>query len=285
MRVTVPFLISFSIVLSGCATTGNVLEDSRERYITSVANDPCSKLRVPFVEVREAQRQQIAKWAAIGATAGAAGGAAIDHKNRLRGALIGLVTGAVAGATIGYYKDLEQRSAGTAALRNAVFTDAKKDVASSDRLVRAVSELNRCRIKQLKDIAAGIQTGKISKDEAKVRIQAVKDATNEDNMLIKSVSTGLIERSEIYVNALKQSGATDADAYIASAKSYKPIVNKPKYAVARGNIQPISVGQRNKKVETSVESSYKNAVELDAMQTAHAESVDEAIKDIDALLL
>ncbi|NKN31694.1 YMGG-like glycine zipper-containing protein [Marichromatium bheemlicum] len=295
LLIFVVALLTASLGLSGCATTGGnplaagmqVFEDARGRYIDVSTPDPCATLREPFVEVREVQRREIAKWAAIGASAGAAGGAAIDRNNRLRGLLIGALTGALAGATIGYYTDLQERAEGTSALRRAVFTDARGDRQRSDRLVGAVAKLNQCRMRSLKSIATAVRKGQISKDEARARLAAVKRATREDNQLIDSVSAGLTKRTNIYVNALQRSGAEDADAYIARAEAYRPVVRKPQFAVSRptAQVSSISLTRRDRRGENSVEGVAKNAAELEALQLAHREAVDDGIEDINALLL
>lgn len=314
-------LIALVLAITGCANVQQVLQDPRAAYISGA--DPCAKSREPFVEVREEQRDQILKWSVAGAFAGAI--AVIESGNSDRNKVIlGTLAGGLAGAVTGYYYNLNKRSKKTQDLRNAVFTDAASDAKGGDELVAAVSRLNACRLKSLDDIVAAVQAEQLSKDEAKSRLAVVKRRTGKDNELIASVSEGLTERSSVYVSALQLSGADNADRFIKEAKAYRPIVQKPKYAISRvptsqtatvtfseaplvesadgtrttpaapPSIEtaivrplsaPVTIKKRARSNENSVTAAAKGAVELDAMVAAHVESVDEAIDSIEAVLL
>lgn len=293
-QIALAGITASAVFTSGCATVGDpiggfkqVVQDPQKYYITNAVGDPCARLRQPFVDVRKEQRQTVAKWAALGTAAGVAAGAAIDSRNRLRGALIGAVVGLASGATAGYYADLQKRAKTTESLRETVFSDAKGDVRSSDDLIQAVTRLNRCRLTSIQAVAADVQDKKISKEEAEKRLAEIKRATAEDNQLIASAAQGLEKRTNFYVNALKQSGAENPQAYIAEAAAYKPVVIKPKYTVRRAGAKPqgVTIKQRSRRGETTVTSVAKNSSELAAIQVAHQEVVDEAASDVQAMLL
>lgn len=227
-------MVMVAVGVTACA-------DPRATYIS--AQDPCSTYREPFVQIKEAQQQQIQEWAAIGAAVGGAGGLAVgatvarkQGSNALVGALvggvIGAVAGALAGAALGYYDDLQKRKSSTASLRNAVYSDARNDARTGDRLLDAVEDLNTCRLQAIEQIAADIQRG-MDKEQARGRLSQIKAASDADNTLISSVTEGLEDRNKIYVNALAKSGAENADAYIASVDEYQPRVQPAVFTVAR----------------------------------------------------
>lgn len=311
-RMTAVSVVAAVVVIAGCATLS-----PRAAFISS--SDSCSKLREPFVEVREKQRNQIVKWTAIGATAGVAAAFASGDTDKKK-IILGAIGGGLVGAVTGYYKNLNNRASQTVELRNTIFTDAEADANGGDELVAGVSRLNACRMKSLDEIAVEVQSGAIGKGEARSRLALVKQRTQDDNKLIDSVSRGLAKRSSIYVSALQLSGAEDADKYIAEAEAYNPIVQKPKYAISRlGASQsaevtfsespldeserrqilppkvqvlrdrpapaPITIKKRPKAGENSIAATAKGVSELDAMVVAHLESVDEAIGNIEAVLL
>lgn len=310
-----------AVVISGCANVAEVLQDSRAVFLSG--SDPCSASREPFVEVRERQREQIFKWTAAGAFAGAV--AVIKSGDADRNKLIlGTLAGGLAGAVTGYYYNLNKRAATTKDLRRTIFTDAESDAKGGDKLVATVSRLNACRLKSLDDIVAAVQSGELGKDEARSRLAAVKKQTENDNKLIASVSKGLTKRSSVYVSALQLSGDDNVDRFIEEAEAYKPIVQKPRYAISRApssqtatvtfseapliesqdrtrakpavpsSIEtavvrplpsPITLRKRAISNENSVTATAMGAIELDAMVIAHVESVDEAIDNIEAVLL
>lgn len=220
-----------ALVLVGCASP-------RATYIT--ANDPCSPIREPFVQIKERQQEQIGEWAKAGAAAGAVAGGAIGAAagNRglagiLVGALGGAIVGGIAGATMGYYANKQERGLQTVALRNAVFEDAAADVRTNDRLVVAVADLNACRLQAVQQVATDFQAGLVSRDQAQERLNVIKAAAAADNELIDSILEGLERRGDIYVDAVKKSGAQDADSYLKSVETYRPTVETPVYTVGR----------------------------------------------------
>ena len=320
LKVVRTGLAAAAITIGGCAQVAQVVEDPRLAFIS--ASDPCAPSREPFVAIREEQRKQIAKWTALGALAGATAVVLSTDVNRDK-LILGTLGGALAGAVTGYYRNLNKRGSETADLRSAIFTDAKSDASGGDELVTGVSNLNACRMKSLDDIAIQLQSGLITKEEARTNLALVKSQTQKDNKLIESVSEGLAKRSSIYVTALRLSGADDAEKYIAEAEAYEPIVQKPQYTISRGASQsgtvtfseaplveskdqksvsqvtqsevedfsdrpapaPITITKRPKVDDNSVTDLAKGSAELDAMVVAHIESVDEAIENIEAVLL
>lgn len=229
-------ILCFSISITACASP-------RLTYINP--NDSCASIREPFVVVLERQQEQIQTWAARGAAIGAAGGAGVGNAvdgslgGILAGLFIGFVAGAITGAAIGYYADLEERAASTAALRNAVFTDAATDRTESDRLIQAIVSLNKCRLNAVQAVAANYQRGRIMRDAAEDRLALQKAAIEADNELIAKVTEGLAKRAGIYVDALGRSGVEDTDALLTAAKDYEPRIRRAEFTVARAG-EPIT---------------------------------------------
>lgn len=271
-----------TMLLTACAAP-------RQTYITTASPaDTCAPLREPFVAVVERQQEKVKQWAAIGAAAGAAGGTAIGAsrggKEALVGALIGIVVGAFAGAAIGYFVDLEKRSKDTASLRKAVFADARDDAKTGDKLVDGVIKLNACRMKALTAVAKAVQGGS-DKEAARLQLAEIRSFVELDNEIIERSSQGLKKNAGIYVGALNKSGADNPEQYIESAARYSPRVKQPTFAARRPSAQPISLSRRNRKSENGVTAVTKSGLELDALQAAHLQSVDNGIADIEQLLL
>lgn len=280
-------IVAAGLTISGCSTVSQIVQDPRSAYI--LASDPCSSFREPFVQIREKQRRQIVNWAATGAFA-AATAVILGKDTSTKNIALSFVGGALVGAVTGYYYNLTKRESQTNELRSTIFTDAKLDAGESDELVAGVSSLNGCRMKSINEIATGLQAGTLSQEDARESLSLIKRYSQLDNKLVGSVSEGLTKRSTIYVSALQLSGADDADKYITQAEAYQPIVRKPKYTVSRKassqpEPKPITIKKRSKSNENSVIATAKGAAELDAMVIAHVQSVDDAIEDIESVLL
>lgn len=197
------------------------------------------------------------------------------------------MVGAVAGASAGYLANLRERSGETAALRNAVFADAREDSRTGDRLVDGVIRLNDCRMTALTTIARDVRSGTLTREAALARLADTRSFVNLDNELIAKTSRGLRERTGIYVNALAESGAEDPESYIRTAEAYRPRVTtaEPRLAAARPSAAPIGLTRRNRSGESPVGAAAKSSIELDALQAAHLQTVDNGIDDIEALLM
>lgn len=234
---------------------------SRHACIQDAANDPCAELREPFVQVVEKQREEIARRAEIGATAGAliGGTVAASRRNRnlgtiLAGTLIGAAAGAVAVAAIGCYVDLGKRAGTTGRLRNTVFDDARADARAGDQLVHGVARLNECRLRSLTEVAALVQPSPDNRELARARLAEIRRFAGLDTALIARVSQGLKERSAIHGSPLERSGAEDPEAYIAKAEAYRPRVRDTRTrCAARPGAEPIRIPNRNRRGETPVE--------------------------------
>lgn len=234
VRKTATIFLIMSMAVTACA-------NPRAQYIS--AQDECSQFREPFVQIKERQQQQIQEWATAGGAVGAAGGAvagAVIARNRgqnaiagaLIGALAGAAAGALAGAALGYYNNLQERKSTTASLRNAVYSDAKSDARTGDRLLDAVVDLNTCRLQSIERVAADVQRG-APKEDARNQLAQIRAASDADNELINSVTSGIQERNKIYVNALSKSGADNADTFVASINTYEPEIEPAEFTVAR----------------------------------------------------
>lgn len=279
-QIALGILTATTLVLSVCAAaTGGdsfgSVQNPGPSWMQIQADDPCAKEKEPFVRVFEEQRKILGQWVAAGS--------AMHRDGHRQEAPAGQLFGILTVAAIGYHADLEQRSTTTDEFRQAIFNDAGGDRRTSDLLVRGVTDLNRCRMNTLQVIAGNFQNNTMSKDEARTRLAAIKVATDEDASLIQAISSNLVSHNEIYVNALNHSGVADAKKYIADARTYQPIVKKATFTIKGGkvgDVTPISLSVRSQQGESTLTANAKNAVDLNAMQTAHLAAVAEGIEAI-----
>lgn len=266
-------VLTGALALSGCA----VAPTSEELAAT---RDECSQFRAPFTEISTERDQRIARYAQVGATVGAGLGENIArnrNEDPLRGAITGLVAGAVLGAAGGYLADLENRSSSTAGLQRAVNGDASRDLREADRLVRAMSSLNNCRLQQIAAVERNVRAGG-DRDQARAQIRFIRQKVAIDNRVINAVVGDLTQTRNLYVNALNQSGA-NTENFVSSIQQYQPRVTTPQRTALR--------------VDRSARPRTSNAVanlgyaerELSAGAAAHVQSVDAAIDELDDILI
>jgi outer membrane lipoprotein SlyB len=245
-RSALATLLTASVILQGCAQVSQVTQNPRATYIA--ASDQCSPFREPFVQIREQQREQIARWAALGAVAGAGAGTVIGAANRDKlstGQRLALVigstlAGAALGAIAGYYSDLQKRSGQTQGFQQAIYNDADAAASSTDRLTRAVADLNRCRLDSADQIAARyIGQGTAGREAALRELAQVRASIAADNELINSTLDGIGNTKDVYVGALKRDPVADGDRVLATTQTYRPRIVPASFTAA-----PVAVLQQ-----------------------------------------
>lgn len=271
-------LASVAIVAGALALSGCAVAPSAEELVST--KDECSQFRTPFTAISQERDARIAKYAKVGAAAGAAVGGVLARStgnNPIGGLLVGAVAGAAMGAVGGYLNDLQKRSSTVAGLQRAVAGDAARDLRQTDRLVSSLASLNQCRLNQIKRVERSVRAGG-SREAARAQIAAIKQKVSVDNRVINAVVGDLTRTRNLYIGALRQSGA-DTDGYVASIQQYRPRVTSPQQTSVRVN--------QNGRPQTS------NAVanlgyaekELSAGAAAHADIVNKELRALNDLLI
>jgi len=244
-------------------------------------NDPCSSNRAPFAKLKSEQNARLANWATAGATVGLT--AALVGGGDADAMLRGLIGGALLGLAGGYIADVQARYGPTANLRSAINGDARRNVAQTDTLIRALSSLNSCRVRQINKIAADVRTGRVDKKTGKAQLRVVQSQAKADNRLIQSVVGDLTRTRNTYVNALKSTGATNADAYVASLSRYEPKVRTPRVTSARSGVQGSLALTTRKRSGSGVAQMGNAGKELSTLSRASSKSIGDAIEGLESL--
>lgn len=266
-------LISAALALSGCVTAPTAQE-------LAATQDECSQFRTPFTAISEERKQRVARFAQIGAGAGAIVGQQIARRNNddeLAGALIGLIAGATLGATAGYLDDLQRRSSTTEGLQRAVNGDASRDLRETDRLVSAMTSLNECRLRQIADVQASVRAGG-DREAAAATVRQIRQKVAVDNRVIEAVVGDLTQTRNLYIGALNQTGA-DTDGFVASIQQYQPQVISPQQTSLR-----IDRARRPQTNSPVANLGYAER-ELSAGAAVHVQTIDAALDDLNALLI
>lgn len=266
-------VITAALAISGCVVAPTAQELAATR-------DECSRFRAPFTAISTERDQRIARYAEIGAGVGAIAGQEIArqrNENPITGALVGALAGAAIGATGGYLADLQRRSSTTAGLQRAVAGDASRDLRQADRLVSSMVSLNRCRLNQIAQVESAVRSGG-DRAAATARIRMIRQNVSIDNRVINAVVGDLTRTRNIYIGALRQTGA-DTDTFVASIERYQPRVITPQQTALR-----VDNTQRPRTSNAVANLGYTER-ELTAGAAAHVQSIDAAIDDLNALLI
>ncbi|KQI70742.1 hypothetical protein AN191_16305 [Loktanella sp. 5RATIMAR09] len=266
-------ILSAALFISGCAVapTAEELEATR---------DECSRFRTPFTTISDERKERIARFAQIGAGVGAVVGQAVARErdqNPIAGALVGALAGAAVGATGGYLSDLQKRSTSTAGLQRAVNGDASRDLRETDRLVTAMTSLNRCRLQQINQVERSVRAGG-NRDAATAQIRLIRQKVDIDNRVINAVVGDLTRTRGLYIGALNQSGA-NTDNFVSSIQQYQPRVISPQQTSLR-----VDRSQRPRTANAVANLGYAEK-ELSAGAAAHVQTIDAALDDLNALLI
>lgn len=266
-------VLSAALVISGCTVAPTAQE-------LAETQDECSRYRTPFTKLSNERDARIQKYASAGAAVGGALGQNIA-KNRgdsqLEGLVVGIIAGAVLGASAGYLADLNKRSSSTAGLQRAVNGDASRDLRETDKLVSAMTSLNKCRLAQIDKVERSVRAGG-DKGTAKAEINRIQRKVDIDNRVIKAAVGDLTRTRNLYIGALKQSGA-DTENYVESIQQYKPKVSN-----AQQTSLQVSKSSRPKTSNAVAKLGYAEK-ELSAGASAHVQTIDKALDELNALLI
>ena len=273
VRLANAVILSAALALSGCAVAPTAQE-------MAVTQDECSRYRAPFTALSQERNARIANFAQIGAGVGAVVGQNVarnNNDNPLKGALLGALAGAALGATAGYLADLQKRATSTAGLQSAVNGDAARDLRETDRLTASMTALNQCRLSQIAQIEKSVRAGG-DRAAATTTLRTIRAKVAVDNRVIDAVVGDLTRTRNLYIGALSQTGA-DTDTFVASIERYQPRVATPQRTALR-----VDQSQRPRTANPVANLGFAEK-ELSAGAVAHAQSIDAALADVNALLI
>lgn len=271
-------LATVAVVVASLALTGCAVAPTSQELMST--KDECSQFRAPFTQISNERQARIEKYAKVGAAGGAVVGGAVAQaagENALAGMLVGALAGAALGATGGYLNDLQRRASSTAGLQRAVAGDASRDLQQTDRLVASMTSLNRCRLAQIQAVEKSVRAGG-SRDAARAKINAIKQKVSVDNKAINAVVGDLTRTRNLYIGALRQTGA-DTESYVASIQRYTPRVTSPQ----RTSLD-VNRGARPRTSNAVANLGYAEK-ELSAGAAAHADIINKEIKALNDLLI
>jgi len=237
--------------------------------------DTCAPLRQPFEKIRAQRDKVIGENVAAGAIAGGILAVALggDSKN----VIAGVIAGGLAGAARAYALNAQSRGATERSLAAFANADARREAAQNDDLVNTLLRLNACRLDQAEAIAAKARKGEISKGQAQAMLNQVRAATRTDNRVVNSVA-GNQKTYNAYVGVLSSKDVAAATRTRQSVAAYKPTVRNVT-RTSRGKAA-ISAGGRASGA-TDVARAKNSATRLDAVNDAHAKSVEDLIGKLD----
>ncbi|MFI3039181.1 hypothetical protein ACH54D_20275 [Atlantibacter hermannii] len=202
-RTTTCFLVSATLLLSGCANTGSSL-------LSGTKPDP----RLTTTEQSRFFSASGAQGCGVGALSGAALGAMVgalagDTKKAVAGAAIGGAAGCAAGMTANYYLDgLKKNYASTSDRLEAMNTDIRNDTAAVNKSMLAMKQViseNQATLTKM-----SIQKDKAGFDKAAAKVQLSQIDANISKM--KETMKGMKEKDSAYKVALQgQAATTSAD--------------------------------------------------------------------------
>lgn len=273
------FKLANALVLAAAlAVSGCQMAPTKEEL--AATSDQCSKYRTPFVQISQERTKRIETYTKVGAGVGAVVGGVVAEKsgeNQLAGLLVGALAGAALGATGGYIADLQKRSSTTAGLQRAVNGDASRDLRQTDTLVVAMTSLNRCRLSQIAQVEKSVRAGG-DRAAARATIAQIRRSVDVDNRVIKAVVGDLTRTRNVYIGALRQTGA-DTDQFVSSIQQYRPQVSAPQQTSLR-----VDRSQRPRTTSAVANLGYAEK-ELSAGAAAHVRNIDSALDDLNALLI
>lgn len=196
MKRIATLLIASTILVSGCSS----------RYGTQITTvKHYGQCYAPIAELRAAEDksdQTIVGSAVGGALLGALAGAAIDSKNRGRGALIGAAGGAIVGAGAGYamarHREIQEDRARFA----SYFRDMDADMQEATGVQLAANNARKCYESSFRTATADYKAKRISRSEFEEKYVETKNGLTEATGILGSAITGLQEKEKAYQEAL-----------------------------------------------------------------------------------
>ncbi|MFA5121685.1 SH3 domain-containing protein [Zavarzinia sp.] len=166
---------------------------------TIAANDPCSSQRSQLTAIGDYFNQAMIEGAVAGAALGALGGALIGGD--WQSAAIGAGVGAVGGAVAGYYSAKAEANTDRTQLVGGVYKDLYSENQQIDRTTAAFRGVRACRTAEANGIRADYKAGRISADEARGRLAAVKTKFEWEVQYAEEVGGKMNERGQEYTYA------------------------------------------------------------------------------------
>jgi hypothetical protein len=162
-------------------------------------------------------------------------------------------------------------------LRGAVARDADRDLVEANRLVQNLSSLNNCRLTQVAAVERSVRQGG-DRDAAKAKLNRIRASVQVDNRIIDGVVGDLKRTRNVYVGALRQTGA-DTAGFVDSIERYQPRVSTPQRTALR-----VNTAGRPRTSNPVANLGYVEK-ELTVGAKANAESVNNRIGALNDLLI
>ncbi len=216
------------LAVQGCSTADT-------RLGADDGTDSCRRQLVALDSTGDYFAQDIVAGAAIGAIGGGLiGGLAGGN---LRSAVLGAVAGGAAGALGGYFKARAQQAQDQASLYRTMTGDIQRDNEYIDRTQLAFSNLVDCRTFQANAIKTDYRSGRISRQQAEVAMAVVRQRSERDIAIARTISGKIDGRSADFAYANAQVNPAAASGYGSSAYSPAPQQGRPA-ATARPSASP-----------------------------------------------
>lgn len=210
-------LVAAAMLLAapGCSTVNT-------RLGPDDGTDACRRQLVALDSTGDYFAQDIVAGAAMGAIGGGLiGGLAGGN---LRSAVLGAVAGGAVGALGGYWKARQQQASDQATLYRTMSGDIARDNEYIDRTQLAFNQLVDCRQFQANAIRTDYRTGRIGRPQAEAAMALVRQRSERDVQIARTISAKIDGRSAdfAFANAQVNPGAPMTRAPMA-AQQARPV--------------------------------------------------------------
>jgi len=230
-RGATALVVGTALIVQGCASVPAGVD----------SNDVCSRHRQPMVEAQERFNQTIAVGAVSGAALGALTGALITGD--WGGAVAGAVAGGLTGAAAGYMKAKQDQYGNRQAILASINRDVRDSRGYMTRIGASIRRLNTCRANEVADLRRRIQTGQVSKDQARAELRVLRSRIADDRKLVNAVMGDVDEANGAYADALAKTQGVERDLLVSRrVQSYQPDVTQAALVPTRGQIKYATTG-------------------------------------------
>lgn len=215
-----------SLMLSGCSTMSGASPDK---------DDVCAAQRAAFTNAESHYGVSILKGALAGALIGAGSAALIgaaSGNNVGKSAAIGAGTGAVAGGLAGYFVEKQRTTPDPQALANAIQSDVVAENTQIDNATVAFTQLRQCRFAAADQVKADYAAGRISREEAVLRLDALKKRFDGDVLAAQQMGVKMNDKAKEFQYASDQLVKEDPQAQTVIAEESPSIASSGKKPAA-----------------------------------------------------
>jgi hypothetical protein len=193
-------VLTFSLLLGGCATTGPTAFTQTGRVGPDDGSDSCHAQAVALDNTGDFFGQDILTGAAVGAAGGAILGGVIG--GNWQGALEGAAAGGVVGAAGGYWEALQQQHEDEAQLDATVSNNLTQENAQINQTQLAFNNDMDCRFGQAQTIRAQYAANAITLAQAQTQMAQVKAWAQRDLALAQTINSQIQSRGAQFDTAV-----------------------------------------------------------------------------------